>query len=77
MGWIHIFGGITGSLNQSLIVSNPLQKSLSPFAKVKELINPDTSFWNRKLISQKFSSKEAHTICSIPLSSFEAVDRRS
>lgn len=44
-------------------------------AKVKELIDTLSTEWNRSLIYQMFSPKEAETICSLPLSKGRADDK--
>lgn len=52
-----------------------IPKSLSPNAKVQDLIDPDTKSWKRELIYKEFSTKEANTICFIPITSFGAADK--
>lgn len=48
---------------------------LSRNAKVKDLIDLDTSSWYKGLIYQMFSQEEAYVICGLPISYLDARDK--
>lgn len=51
-----------------------LHRILAMDARVKELINQYTKWWNYCLIKEILNAEEAHIICQIPLSPIKAKD---
>jgi len=51
-----------------------LYRLLGKDARVKELIDVDTRWWNTRLIKEIFMEDEAATICKLPLNVYKHKD---
>ena len=45
-----------------------IQRELHPDAKVSDLIDGDTQWWNKTMLGNLFSREEVHLIQSLPVS---------
>lgn len=61
--------------NPSSYQIHPAIKILHGNSEVKEIIDRDTSYWNRALIYQIFNQEEAKKIISLPISRLGATDK--
>lgn len=55
-------------LNPSFFKAQSPVRILDREARVKELIDEDTGWWNEALVSEIFSIEEAEKICNLPIS---------
>jgi hypothetical protein len=70
---IHIWGDKWLPTPTNFAIQSP-QRLLLEDARVIELIDQDSSWWNLPLIQEIFHEEEAHIICKIPLSLLQSKD---
>jgi hypothetical protein len=70
---IRIWGDKWISIPISFSIQSP-RRILTVDAKVMELIDQDTKWWNSPLIKENFQEEETRIICQIPLSPMPTKD---